>query len=118
MLYAIQASILSLQLEQARRDQELFGIRMARGTKDINHAQFSDDTIMLGGANQLISHRFKDELNQYCHASRSKLNLRESMIYSWNINPREMSGIAHILEIEGVTIWHSFKYLGIAVFQK
>ena len=50
LLYAIQASVLSFQLEDARLDQELPGIRLARGTKDINHAQFADDTILLGGA--------------------------------------------------------------------
>ena len=59
LLYAIQASIFSLQLEKARRDQDLIGIRMAQGTKDINHAQFGDDTILLGGASQLIARRFK-----------------------------------------------------------
>ena len=50
LLYAIQALVLSFQLEKARKDQDLSGIRMARGTKDINHVQFADDTILLGGA--------------------------------------------------------------------
>ena len=34
---------------------------MARGTKDINHAQFVDDIVLLGGASQLIARRFKTE---------------------------------------------------------
>ena len=38
LLYAIQASVLSFQLEHARLEQELPGIRPARGTKDINHS--------------------------------------------------------------------------------
>ena len=38
LLYAIQASVLSFQLEKARNDQDLSGIRMARGAKDINQA--------------------------------------------------------------------------------
>ena len=90
---------------------------MAHGTKDINHAQFAYDTILLGGTSHLIAIRFKSELDSYCQASDNKLNLRKSLIYSWNINPREMSGISHILGIEGVTIWDSFKYLGVPIFK-
>jgi len=78
LLYAIQASVLSLQLEYARQDQELSGIRMARGTKDINHALFADDTILLGGASRIIARRFKLEMNRYCNASGSKINLGKS----------------------------------------
>ena len=63
LLYAIQASVLSLQLEQARRDQDLISISMAQGTKDINHAQFADDTILLGGASHHIARRFKTDLD-------------------------------------------------------
>ena len=50
LLYAIQAYVFSLKLEKARRDQDLIAIGMARRTKDIHHAQFADDTILLGGA--------------------------------------------------------------------
>ena len=60
LLYAIQASMLSLQLEKDKKDQELIGIRLARGTKDINHAQFVDDTLLLGGASLHIA---KNELD-------------------------------------------------------
>ena len=109
LLYAIQASVFSFQLEKARRDQDLIGIRMDRETKDINHAQFADDSILLGGASQLIARRFKTEMDLFCQASKSKLNIRKSKIFGWNINPREMTGISRILEIEGVTNWDSFK---------
>ena len=88
LLYAIQASVLSYQLEKARQEQVLPGIRMARGTKDINHAQFADDTILLGGASQIIARRFQSEITRYCLASGSKINLRKSQIYGWNVNPR------------------------------
>ena len=81
LLYAIQASALSFQLEFFRQDQELSGIRMGRGTKDINHAQFADDTILLGGASQIIARRFKNEINRYCQASGSKINFSKSKIY-------------------------------------
>jgi len=39
LLYAlIQAVVLSFQLDRAREDQELIGVRMAQGFKNINHA--------------------------------------------------------------------------------
>ena len=103
LLYAIQASVLSFQLDSTRHDQDLPGIKMARGIKDINHAQFTDDTILLGGASNIIAQQFKTELNRYCLASGSQVNLRKSQIYGWNINPREMSDISRGLNMGGVT---------------
>ena len=117
LLYTIQASVLSFQLEYARQYQELSGIRMARGTKYINHAQFTGDTILLGGASQIIARRFKSEMNRYCHASRSKINLRKSQIYGWNLNPREMLDITQVLNMDGVVAWESFNYLGVPIFK-
>ena len=64
LLYAIQASVISFQLEHARLEQELPGLRLARGVKDINHSQFADDTILMGGASQIIARRFKTELTR------------------------------------------------------
>jgi hypothetical protein len=49
LLYAIQASVLRFQLEHCRSQQELMGIKIARGVKDINHAQFVDDTLLWEG---------------------------------------------------------------------
>ena len=115
LLYAIQALVLSFQLENARLEQELPGIRLARGTKDLNHAQFADDTILMGGASQIIAGRFKTELNRYCQASGSKINFRKSQIFGWNINPREMLDISRILNMNGAVNWNSFKYLGFPI---
>ena len=39
------------------------------------------------------------------------------MIYGWNNSPREMLKISRVLEMEGSTIWDSFKYLGIPIFK-
>ena len=117
LLYAIQASVLSFQLEKARLEQELPGIRLARGIQDINHAQFADDTILMGGASQIIASRFKTELNRYCLASGSKINLTKSQIFGWNINPREVLDISRILNMNGTVSWDSFKYLGVPIFK-
>ena len=90
---------------------------MARGIKDINHAQFADDTILLGGASPIIACRFKLALNRYCQASGSKINLRKSQIFGWNINPREMLDISWVLNMDGVVSWDSFNYLGVPIFK-
>ena len=54
---------------------------MAHGSKDINHAQYADDTFLLGGASPNISKRFKFELDSYCKALGSKINLRKKTIF-------------------------------------
>jgi len=59
LLYAIQASMLSFQLEHCPSQHELMGIKIARGVKDINHAQFVDDTLLLGGDSTIIARKFK-----------------------------------------------------------
>ena len=90
---------------------------MARGTKDINHTQFVDDTILLGEASQIIARRFKNELHRYCQASGSKINLRKIQVYGWNINPREMLEITRVLDMDGAVNWDSFNYLGVPIFK-
>ena len=90
---------------------------MARGTKDINHAQLVDDIILLGGASPIMTKRFKSKLESYCKASGSKLNMRKSHIFNWNTNLRELFVISRILRIVGVTHWDSFKYLGVPIFK-
>ena len=91
---------------------------MARGTKDINHAQFADDMILLGGASHHVERRFKNELGTYCQASGGKLNLRKSLIYNWNVNTRQMYEISRILGIERLTVWDFFKYPCVPIFKR
>eukprot|EP00253_Pinus_taeda_P027574 PITA_27574 len=49
LLYAIQALVLSFQLDHNQQTQILPGLRMVHHVKDINHAQFADDTLLLVG---------------------------------------------------------------------
>ena len=72
----------------------------------------------MGGSSQIIARRFKIEMNHYCLASGSKINLRKSQIYGWNLNPREMSNISRILNMDGDVSWDSFKYLGVPIFNQ
>jgi hypothetical protein len=43
----------------------LLGMRIAPGVKDINHAQFADDTLLMGGASMMTKNKFKKELDAY-----------------------------------------------------
>ena len=74
LLYAIQASVLSYQLGNSRVQKNLQGLRIVQGVKDINHAQFMDDTLLLGGAIPIIEKKFKEELDAYAAASGSEIS--------------------------------------------
>jgi len=54
---------------------------MAHNVKDINHAQFADDTLLLGGASINSSRSFKKELDIYREVSSSMINYLKSTIY-------------------------------------
>jgi hypothetical protein len=115
MLYAIQASVLSYQLETSRTQSNLQGLKIVQGVKEINHAQFVDDTLLLGGASLLVAKRFKEELDAYAAMPRSEISQSKSKIYGWNITPIEMLGISRVLGMEGHTKWETFTYLGIPI---
>ena len=85
------------------------------GVRSINHAQFADDTLLLGGASSHSAEYFKHELEIYKAVSRSKINFHKSKIYSWNCSARELRGITRILEMEGTADWETFPYLGIPI---
>jgi hypothetical protein len=85
--------------------------------KEINHAQFADDTLLLGGASPIIAKKFKEELEAYATVSGSEISQAKRKIYGWNITPNEMLGITRVLGMEGHTNWEAFKYLGIPIFK-
>jgi exonuclease III len=117
VLYVIQASVLSFQLQRCLQNRSLSGIRVVPKVKDVNHAQFADDTLLLGDANLKTARNFKSELDYYKDSSGSEINYHKSKIYGWNCTPREMLQLARILEMEGITIWDNFTYLGIPIFK-
>jgi len=117
LLYAIQASVLSFQLEFCQQVQTLPGLRMVHNVKDINHAQFADDTLLLGGASINSARSFKKVLDIYKEASGSKINYSKSTIYGWNCLVKDLAIIARLLEMKVCQTWESFKYLGIPIFK-
>jgi hypothetical protein len=117
LLYAIQASVLSYQLGNSQIHKDLHGLRIVQGVKDINHAQFADDTFLLGGASPIIAKKFKEELDTYEAAFGNEISQTKSNIYGWNITPNEMLRITRVLGMEGYTNWEAFKYLGVPIFK-
>ena len=90
---------------------------MVQNVKEINHAQFADDTLLLGGASIISANSFKKELDIYKEASGSKINYSKSTIYGWNCSAKNLADIARLLEMKICQDWDSFKYLGIPIFR-
>lgn len=82
LLYAIQASLLSFQLNFCQDIHSLSGLRMTNNVWNINHAQFADDTLLLGGANTHSAKHFNQELDLYKEVFGSKINYHKSKIFS------------------------------------
>ena len=80
LLFVIQAFVLSFMLEKRQVVQELMGLRIARGVRDINHALFANESILLEGAFAISASRFKLELDRYCLDSGSELNTSKCFI--------------------------------------
>lgn len=94
------------------------GINIARGVKNINHALFVDDTLLLGAASVVLANRFKDVVDDFCADSGSKLNKGKCQFYCWNTSARLTQAISNCLGFTTSSTWTSFKYLGLPVFQK
>ena len=97
LLYVIQASVLSFQLDKNLQQRPLTGLSISARVKRINHAQFADDTLLLGQANLSTARSFKRELDAYKEASGSEISLRKSKIFGWNCPPIEMIEISRAL---------------------
>jgi hypothetical protein len=91
-------------------------LRIALRVNDINHDQFADDTLLMGGASLQTTRKFKNELTAYTKISGSVISPTKRKICGWNIMPNEMMDIARVLGMEGCTKWDAFKYLGVPIF--
>eukprot|EP00253_Pinus_taeda_P006464 PITA_06464 len=118
LLFVIQASALSFLLDKKLHEQEINGLCIARGTKNINHALFADDTLLLGPASVPSATKFKEVLDEFSEASGSVVNKSKCHIFSWNTTPRLLSAISRCLGFEATTSWSSFKHLGLPISHK
>ena len=108
---------LSRKLQQQQDLGEIKGLKFSRGVRAVNHAQFTDDTILLGGSSTIIAERFNSVLSTFLHATDGKLNFTKHKIYFWNCPPDIMARKSQILGFEGIKTWNSFNYLGIPIFK-
>ena len=107
--------MLSFQLNLSQEIHLLPGLRIVNNVREINHAQFADDTLLLGGASIHSAEQFKQELDLYKEVSGSKINFHKSKIYSWKCSARELMEISRILGMESTVDWDNFIYLGIPI---
>ena len=117
LLFVLQASILSFLLNKKRQDQEIMGLGIARGVKNINHALFADDSLLLGAATVLSANNFKEVVDSYCEVSGSRLNKDKCHIFCWNITDSTLQAISCCFGFAASSSWSSFKYLGLPIFQ-
>ena len=115
LLYIIMDESLSKKLEYERLEGNLSGLSIVRNIKTINHSQFADDTLLLGGASKVIVGRFKKVLDSYLSLSRGFINKRKSKINGWNFLGDLLRSIYASIEFPFSCNWSSFKYVGIPI---
>lgn len=108
----------SHMLEHKRRSENLPEIRFSKGIKSINHFQFADDTLMLGGASTIMAYQFKKVLDSLLEAFRSQPNSGKYQIYAWNVSLRMKRRIGRIMGFHVGEMLKDFKYLGILICLK
>ena len=65
LLFVLHVSVLSFYLDQKLVNQEILGLNIARGVKNVNQTLFADDTFLLGAASARCALRFKEVLDDY-----------------------------------------------------
>jgi hypothetical protein len=112
-LFILMAKALGRRLDQERQQKNISGIRIATGVRRINHAQFADDTLLIGGASTIMARRFKNILDQFLEASGGEVNSGSVISMLGTPKHRILANIANILQYPIAINWRSFKYLGI-----
>eukprot|EP00253_Pinus_taeda_P002897 PITA_02897 len=114
-LYIFMADSLSRKLTAEKLNGTLPGIRAMRGTNPINHAQFADDSLLMGGASLKITRAFNDVSQSFCRVSGALVNRRKSAVYGWAVDQQTIFRIAQSLGFMGFASWDKFKYLGLTL---
>eukprot|EP00253_Pinus_taeda_P007019 PITA_07019 len=116
-LFILMAESFSSALDHNRRVGLISGIKFGNGVKNINHSQFANDTLLIGGASTTIARRFKTLLNQFMEYSGGEVNFHKSCIYGWNISNQTAHSIANIFGVAYKANWDHFTYLGMPVIE-
>jgi hypothetical protein len=78
---------LRIKMENERTIGNILGLGIDEGAKSINHSQFVDDTILLGGAYTIMASKFKKVLDLFLQVSGRSINYCKCPIYNWNVIP-------------------------------
>ena len=90
------------------------GMVMSKGSKEANHLQFANDTLLMGGSSSIyIAIQFKYVINVYTNAYGGSENKGKGCLCGWNISDTHVQNLDKLLWFSYETSWHSFKYLGI-----
>jgi len=84
LLYILMAKALSRSLEQVRKEKAIPGIKITKGVKKVNHSQFADNTLLLGGASSIIARKFTTIPDEFMMVLGGKINRQKTQIYVWN----------------------------------
>lgn len=111
-IFIMCSEVLSGLCNRAHEEGTMAGIRVARGSPQVNHLLFADDTMFFLRANKDSSSTLKTILNRYGEASGQAINTAKSAITFSRKAPANLkTAMKNILEIEkegGVG-----KYLGL-----
>jgi len=106
---------LSRQLEKDRIDKSIPGIKLDRGVKHLNHSQFVDDTLLVGGDSIIMAKCFNTALENFTQASGALINNTKSNVYVWNTPLKTTRLIANVFLFPLVEKWQTVRYLGIPI---
>eukprot|EP00253_Pinus_taeda_P010247 PITA_10247 len=112
-LFIIIVETLSIHLENLHRQKEITGIHIERGTKEINHSLFADDTLLIGGASSLMEKRFKKVLDAFLAISGGKLNNRKCLPLAKETVKAEI-WVKHIEKMRGLLQSWGVSWLNLA----
>jgi len=96
----------------------LRGIMISKRVKVVNHSQFVDDTLFLGGISLIVVERFKESLDKYTVTFMGLIKKTKSNNYGWNTPLFIPWIISQIMELALVSPWSSSHYVGISITLK
>lgn len=82
-LFILMAESFSKALDFNRMVGLITGIKFGNGVKNINHSQFADDTLLIGGSSITIARRFKTLLDKFMNYSGGLVNQKKKRLYLW-----------------------------------
>ena len=112
-LYILMAETLSRKLIVEKEAGYIPGIKISRGVDPINHALFTNDSLLLGGASMKISRDFNEILKKICQILEALINNNKSVVYGLNVDQMSILRIAYFLGFPGFDKWEKIKYLGL-----